>query len=220
MPWRRTLLLFLLAIAGVILFGLCVPFLWKSAPYSDVWCLDVMAGRSRHQEAIFGVTVVDRVIETDLTRMYRELVGEPPPPVWYSATGEGRVLKGLSERWDADAGYLQKPLLMAEWLQKNGLFTREAKKAVILKFFALLHGPDVGAASVYAGKVFRLSLDWEKAKKTGIDVKDLPTGPFQGSEAPPAEAQTTFADRTTTMLGNAGDTPIAPTVESGRPVGE
>jgi hypothetical protein len=120
--------------------------------------MDVMAGRACHQEVIFGVKVVDRVSETALMRMYRELVGEPPQPVWCPASGVTRDFRGRGARWDTGYGYVRGSLwLMVGQVEKNGLFTREAKRAVILKFLSLLQRDEPSPASLYASKVFELS---------------------------------------------------------------
>jgi hypothetical protein len=130
-----------MAAAGLLVVILVVP-LWVIpffVPWTELNCrhdsIDVVAGRCRHERYLLGLRVADTVSETDLSRRYRRLVGEPPRPVW-QRTGT------YSPRYRNSPHYVYHAAL---WAAENlsrcleqGSFTADAERAAVLGFLGLL----------------------------------------------------------------------------------
>jgi len=137
-----------------------------------------MAGRERYEEWILGITVVDRVGETAFSRMYRESVGEPPPPSWRPVA---IVMRGICDTYMLSPLYSFTEIdahLLVDFLSGNGNFSPNAKKAVILKFLSLLEQDPFGAHD-YVGEILGFAAEWKQAKTIPIEAGDLPQGSGQ-----------------------------------------
>jgi len=166
-----------LAAGAVALFAICWYFI---VPLfcSSVSSFDIAGGRERHQKFILGVQVYDRSRDTALTTVYREVVGEPPPPVWGPIDGVDG-LKHWAGHYGADSVSGRG---MGEELAVDGLFTDDAKRAAVAQFFGLLQKNEPAAAD-YAIAVMLLGADCRLANRGGIGVKDLPV-PCSEKEGP------------------------------------
>ena len=139
--------------------------------------VDVMAGRFRYSRCVLGIRVRTAVMETDLSRMYREIVGEPPAPVWrlnYLPGDDGSYV-------DADGLGDSLALSLAGSFNGSGAFSREAKAAAITAFLALLQQDKPSQGAAYVRAVGELGRRWERAEKGEIQANDLPRAGAQGS---------------------------------------
>lgn len=134
--------------------------------------MDIIAGRTRCEKFFLGVKFVNRVSESEISRMYRHVVGPPPSPVWRTSSWAWTSTHGLLE---GDTGYvhaLAAGEMMASVLGREGLASGEAKRTAIVKYLGLLQdNPD--AAIAYGDRVFSLALNWGDTMKRGIGVEDL-----------------------------------------------
>lgn len=102
---QRRLLVLLLVLAlevSVLLIGrsVLVGLARTGALSSRQYSMDVTAGRARYEQFVLGVRDVESVYETRLSKLYREVVGEPPPPVWVATSGDRGGLR-YRTRWDS-----------------------------------------------------------------------------------------------------------------------
>ncbi len=150
-----------------------IPFF---VPWTELNCrhdsIDVVAGRYRRERYLLGLRVADTVSETDLSRRYRRLVGEPPRPVWKRT--------GTYSPWYRNSPhYIYHEALWAAGnlsrCLEQGSFTPDAERAAVVGFLGLLEGGrgdhDAGE---YAFAVCRMLA--ERADGSGpVEVADLPT---------------------------------------------
>jgi len=147
--------------------------------------VDIMGGRVRYERYVLGVKVGDEVSETELSKAYRELVGEPPPPVWKCTNFTDMIWTFAEETGDTDYGLpAALACLVVEMFpaSEGALFTVEAQKAFVVNFFGLLR-LDPYQAEEYADKVLMLAIQRNKPDKPTVDAKDLPAIGSQGAEA-------------------------------------
>jgi len=138
--------------------------------------IDIKAGRQRYERYIWCIRVADSVEETEISKVYRELIGEPPPPDWRTVnTFYGRRSISPHHRYHGAFG-------SAEWLTMSfggTQFTDAARRSAVTELLRLLQtSGDYSAAHEYAVAVNDLACDWElQGRKGPIDVGDLPKGP-------------------------------------------
>lgn len=134
--------------------------------------MDTTAGRYRFRKFVLGVRFAETVGDTAVTKLYREVVGEPPPPVWQLAYGYWWNPRHRIE-WDGEyvhaSGWADG---MTAALTTEGRFTRAAQRAALLKFFSILRHDGPGPAAEY-GEAVGLTL-FEAHPSLPHDVKDLP----------------------------------------------
>jgi hypothetical protein len=182
--WFLGLPLAALVIAGLwFLYACFVMPPWHGGLRAWVASMDIMAGRRRSESFWLGIRVHDSIRETDLSKMCREVLGDPPPPVWHVSSAERKLLSGARDMVQGDCVHAETAgNCMAGII--DGLFTRDAKKEVLTRFFDLLgqgevqtsRGPRLGSdlAWEYASDVATFAVGWDQAEKHQIDVKDLP----------------------------------------------
>jgi hypothetical protein len=76
-------------------------------------------------------------------------------------------------------GYAQD---LAGDLSKEGLFTRDAKRAAVETFFAMLREGKLRELGPYVSAIEELAKSWRLAEKGPISVKDLPDHVPSGAE--------------------------------------
>lgn len=188
--FRKPLLI--LVVTGTVLVLLC----WRYAddiarfilhtPYTLQSSMDITAGRQRYEKLVLGVRVVNEVRETDLSRLYRSHVGKPPRPVWrmtsafVAGVDSNARVDGVYSIAQGDGGSL------AGWLGEDGLFTTDAKRAVLLEFFALLQRfpGDPEPAHQYVNRIRSLVTERYEGKRGTIGVDDLPHSGYGGLGPP------------------------------------
>ncbi len=170
----------LLSLAGVALVLLTLFFVVPLFfPWTRLNCwhdqIDITCGRYRYQRYLLGVKVAERVEETELSGMYRDLVGEPPEPEWRLVSTRcpwypyGPHYRYHSALWAVQT--------LCETFDR-AKFSDEAKKAVIVDFLRLLQedGRD-GRAREHVRNVFSFALSSEERAATTIDPDELPSPP-------------------------------------------
>ena len=147
--------------------------------YSDtlnqrIESIDITCGRKRIVRYRYFMCVEDKVVETRLSQLYRELIGEPSEPVWktvYSFKGNSRisphylyhgafhVLKNVTDSFDLVS------------------FTPDAKKNVIRTVFKKMQeeGNDHGAEK-YSLKIFDIAIQTYEDGGEQVNLCDLPNG--------------------------------------------
>jgi len=171
---KRTLLLWAvpLGIAALLaLYGVVLRRSLHGGLRASEGDMDVVAGRHRYRSYVLGLKVRDRVSETSLSKLYREVFGDPPTPVWMRASGAKQLLTGGWEEADGYVSIEASGELLA--LQLDALFTPEAKKEVLTKFFTLLR-QDPSLAWEFADQLTEFLEDWYPSKKGKVGVRDLP----------------------------------------------
>ncbi len=156
---------------------------------------DYAGGRVRVQKHFLGVKLAETIDETHLTAVYRELIGEPPPPVWrlaYSwpyvrrfvgATVEGRyggaVARARDEDWwpriqdglspDAFEPALQQYLALLADADTGGADPDDwcLKLSMVVVMLKGLGKPPLGVEDLSVSRMDEQfeSLDWEREKK-------------------------------------------------------
>jgi hypothetical protein len=172
----KTVILILLCWTGaVLLLGLgATAMCARYGVLSSEYDIDIMAGRVRSADYVAGIRVRNDVAETDMSRFYRELIGRPPAPVWRRVFGRTERAEGGG--MTSDGAYRSIPLYLdgfAVVLSEDGLFTRDAKRAVIEKLFAMLRQEEPGQVLSYSDALDDLTEHWNLDEKGPIGVKDL-----------------------------------------------
>jgi hypothetical protein len=144
-------------------------------PWSPVNCwhesMDITAGRYRYQRYLLWLKLADRIDETPLSRRYRDLIGEPPEPVWRRVNtfslGTHHSPHYTYHGSFADANTLETALNLP-------VLTDEARAAAIETFFKRLQSDDsYFEASRYANRVLRVAVEaWDTNRV--IRPGDLP----------------------------------------------
>jgi len=172
---RIIVLLVLLVLCGGIAWSVYACFLMPGrhgglrAGESD---MDIMAGRHRERGYVLGVRVSDRVTETSLSKAYREAFGNPPDPAWRLSSA-GRELWGGARETVQGSSAEYSGNVMARVIEEH--FTSAAKKLVLARFFSLVQDPSkTGLAAEYADAILEFTINWTKAGKGRVDVRDLP----------------------------------------------
>jgi len=135
---------------------------------------DATCGRLRNVTEVIGVTIRDDVKETELSRKYRMLVGEPGPPEWrfvYGVTSNGVCSDGF------DTGYSEARSLTLTF--EMGDFTDEAARALLVWFFE---------AAKDRKRLSQLYDDYNRALNAVIDEKDKANARITVADLPPFPA--------------------------------
>ena len=159
--------------------------LTASLPQRNEYNVDLTAGRVRFAKYVFGVKVRSEVEETALSKVYREVLGHPPRPVWRrvsartdDAHGKVRLSEGPYEHMPGYADDL------AFELRKAGLFTREAQREAIVKFFSILSKDAPSQVGPYVEAIERLAADWGPAANGPINAGHIQAlGPWEFAQA-------------------------------------
>jgi hypothetical protein len=176
MSVRRTLLLVIplvLAVAFCLYLAhlIAKPSI-RGGLYAWYRSMDITGGRYRFRKFVLGVRFAETVGDTAVTKLYREVVGEPPPPVWGPVYG---YLWNPRHRIEWDGEYVHASGWadgMTADLTTEGRFTRAAQRAALVKFFGILQHDGAEPASDYADAV-EVELP-ERHPGLPHDVKDLP----------------------------------------------
>jgi len=139
--------------------------------------MDVVAGRHRYRSYVLGLKIHDAVRETSLSKVYREVIGDPPPPLWVFASSEEELLSGAWQAADGCVSAESAGNFMAR--QLDAFFTPDARKVVLTKFFGLLRD-DARRAWEYAIQVSEFVVNSTKGQ---IGLNDLP--PFMAEPKGP-----------------------------------
>jgi len=153
---------------------LTLPFF---TPFYGINCeedmLDIPSGRHRYTKHLYWFKIRDRVEETKLSRLYRELVGEPPEPQWrcvYFRT-PGTFMHPVYH-----GAFVHEERLLLAFAEAE--FTPQAKRTAILNFLSLLqkHRGDYEAGR-YAGFLLESTYTVARAGKEALDVNDVAIPP-------------------------------------------
>jgi hypothetical protein len=131
-----------------------------------------MAGRHRWAEYRFFLLRAERIEDTELTALYRRLVGDPPPPVWHTVNRFGSG-SGHSPN------YLYHTALdaVARLMQALNMpcFSDATRRTAALTFLDLLQKEArSGAASDYAEALLNLAHTERGPDPSPLDPEDLP----------------------------------------------
>ena len=165
-----------LLLVGIgILYCLLEILVWHPGVlYVRRWTIDVAAGRRGYTLTVLGITLVNRTTETALSSLYRHVVGDEPPARWELMSARVRRLRYMVYQEGGYVGVLGPGEFLADALCQPGAFTREAQKAAVLRYLAILQSDSPGLAPDYSYEVRALAEVWDAAKGP-IDAKDLPT---------------------------------------------
>ena len=151
--------------------------------------VDITAGRYRRKWYVLWILVADRIEETDFSRVYRDVLGEPPDPVWrhesYRAYGP---LRKLGHPRYYCAAHTASDLVSCF---NETPFAKMARREAVMVFLRLLqvHGDDE-LAGEYVRRMERMVAEWAPhAQARGpVTVEDLPPAPppgfFRGGHEP------------------------------------
>jgi hypothetical protein len=171
--WFKRITIAIIAAGAAIVFaGYVLPFFF---PFSHLnWSeakFDLCSGRLRHTSYFLGLCVRDTVEETRISRLYRERIGEPPPPRWIFMHGGGPWVIA-----DGDSTPFSAARLVSATMP-GASFTEEAETEILRTLFALLSEEEDGQrASDYAEAVCKLSTS-RRARVCKIGPDDLPAPP-------------------------------------------
>jgi hypothetical protein len=132
--------------------------------------IDIMAGRRGYERHLLYIKIVDRVQETDISQLYRRLIGEPPAPVWRTVNifSPG---SGISPHYAYHGGLGAVYTLTR--IYETSDFTDEAKKSSLINFFRLLQmDNNYFRAEKYVHSLWIFSHTGKK-----VTVQDLPDIP-------------------------------------------
>ena len=144
------------------------------SPWSRLSCwddsIDITSGRYRCEHYLFFTKWDDRIEETPLSKAYRELIGDPPAPVWHvDSTFAPGMHHSPHYRYH---GALSSAEQLTEAFDRTP-FDREAKRVAVKTFLELLQtGDSILKAVRYASEVASLFLDLPPG--TQITVERLP----------------------------------------------
>lgn len=148
---------------GILLFLMSATSRWRLS-------LDVAAGRQREETWTLGLEVSDKIEDTALTRVYRQVVGPPPPPEW-GTDNEYSGLVRIEAVWPCHGG-----VSSAEWLGgslEEGSFTDEAKRAAVLGFLELTRHSQAAALD-YEDRIEELAHIAQTTGAGPVGAEDLP----------------------------------------------
>jgi hypothetical protein len=134
---------------------------------------DITCGRTRSETMRMGIRFKGGVEDSEITGMYRELVGEPPEPIWRLGIHEQRTWAGTMRSHPSHHGSLPSATCLARELKKS-LFGDAARKRAIETFFKILQEDDhYHRAMDYYCAVMNLASDW-RPEGPPIGPDDLP----------------------------------------------
>jgi len=167
----------LIALAALCVLALAVLFVPDERIFGWRGSIDIAGGRYRRCWYFLWVKVADRVEDTCVSTMYRELVGELPRPIWRfeNESKPGLRINSLSA-YHGSRGAIDE---LCQALESDAV-TPEARREVIVVFLDLLRrGPDRGRACMYATSIYNLVLGLEARwrAEARVDVEDLPMPP-------------------------------------------
>lgn len=138
--------------------------------------IDITCGRRRYERYLLWIKVSERVEETELSRTYRELVGEPPESLWRTAFSFSPSWSKYSPQYSHGRSAVGAHEL-TEALQKVR-FADDAKKTVIVSYFDLVQKDDDGhRARDYAIAVLGLACEVAERGNAVIETAQLPPLP-------------------------------------------
>jgi hypothetical protein len=174
MKHRLALRLVIAGVLGGLLVTFLVPFIF---PWSRLNCwtesIDITCGRYRYERYLFFVKWTDSVEDTALSRLHRDLIGEPSEPVWRRVNTFSPGVRHSPHYIHHGSLHAAKRLTSAF---DQASFRSDAQKKAIETFFRLLQEDDRDfRASNYAISI------WELAASTESDIEiareDLPEPP-------------------------------------------
>lgn len=153
-----------------------VPFFIPSTRLNcETNYIDITCGRSRYDRYLLGIKIISKIEETELSKMYRNLVGERPSPVWRRVTTFSPRLQDSPHYRHHVSGYAAR--ILFEALNRTK-FTDEAKRTAIINFFNLLEVDDsYGRAREYAFAISELACKESEREGSEIRVEQLPDVP-------------------------------------------
>lgn len=128
--------------------------------------IDLRCGRYRYQRHLLGIQLVNRVLETHVSRLFREHVGEPGAPVWRRANTFSPWVRNSPHHAHHSGLH---DLRQVEQAFELAEFTAAAKREVLTTFFDLMREDDDDfRSSDYASGV--LDLAWDAGQDQGALV--------------------------------------------------
>jgi len=161
---------------------LILTILLFAIPWSPLNCwhekIDIMAGRYKYERYLLLIKFIDREEETELSMLYRKLIGEPPPPVWHT-------VNTFSPGVHYSPHYVYHGALSASYslieAYKTADFSERAKKETLINLLELLQEDgNYHRASKYSRDLLGLACEKKWLPDKTIDLKDLPAIPEKG----------------------------------------
>jgi len=170
--WPGIALLVVLAIVLLVV-GFFIPYSWSETQF------DITAGRQRSVRYNLFQGTTYAVKETAVSQLYRQVVGEPPPPKWHMVYGDKSwVLRGRLIDGTYSGPWMQSEALIE--ILRMDRASNETKKIVLTRFFDLLQEDEstdnpIARATMYADGV----------RSYGGDKASVPVSPRVGHATGP-----------------------------------
>lgn len=160
----------LAVVALLLILVFIVPcFLPWSGLHSRYEWMDITSGRCRNQRYVLFVKVTDRVEETRVSQLYRELVGEPGEPEWRLCNTFGPYV-AVSPHHAYHSAMAGARMLLKTF--EHTPFTDGAKRKALLTYLDLLQQHDsYDPADDYVDRVI---CHVARLDKDLVDADDLP----------------------------------------------
>jgi len=132
--------------------------------------IDVHSGRYRYEHYLLGIRVYRRTEETEMSKLYRQLIGDPPQPEWEQMNhiSLGYVSGAHTDYTKAACGM---EALMGAF--RRAKFSEEAKRLALTEFLDLLDRGYPGIARSYGQVLEGLVLQQARAGGGEIGAQEL-----------------------------------------------
>lgn len=181
MRGKRKLVIAASVLAAIALALLVLPL--AGGIFSSRTWFDTSSGQLHVKRGVLGITYSDEVRDTDFSRMYRRLVGEPAAPQWRFAYGLAHGVLGYGR--ECGSAPVSDAKLFADLLADD-TFTDAARRKILTTFVDLARKREDEKIQWY----WRVVFDALDAVKPGakLDADAVPAvpdkSPFKQAGAP------------------------------------
>ena len=165
-----------LIVAGALVVVLLLTF---GSPFSKTSWVDLRTGQERDALELLGVTLHERILATEFSRMYKERFTSKLPPKWEPVSRYSWPRGHHSPSYGFIDVFRWQDMITIAFERCS--FSSSVKDCVLRNFINLLEREDPSAAVFYAGGVAEYSGEHAGAK---LDSSNAPSWMLIGSSPP------------------------------------